>query len=159
MGMRRIALTVLLLAGTLTGCVSFESSCSSGGDWPYYETVDELYAAATLVFEGEVGDGENEIEQGIAHRRHDVTVSRVWKGQAVIGDLVPVKMMRHDGRPQLDEGRRYLLFVETYPDSPASTLNPEQGHYPLDDAGRPVSLSCNELTVTADDLNRLRATG
>ena len=48
-----------------------------------------------------------------------------------------------------------LLFLETYADVPASTLNPAQGQYELDAAGLPVPLPANEVRITRADLERL----
>lgn len=155
--MRRLALIALLLA-TLTGCSDDAAGSTATGDYPWYGSVDELYAKATLVIEGAAGPGENVTEQGVPYTRYAVTVSRVWKGTAGAGDVVEVKRVRAE-EAQFDEGGRYLLFLETYPDSPASTLNPDQGQYALDAAGAPVSRPANDVAVTVADLTRLRAAG
>jgi hypothetical protein len=109
------------------------------------------------VIEGVPGDGADRSFQDTPYRVYEVQVSRVWKGIVKPGDVVEVKRVR-DEEQQLDDGEGYLLFLESYPDFPgvpASTLNPEQGQYPLDAAGAPVSLPGNAVTVTAADLTRL----
>ena len=109
------------------------------------------------MIEGVPGDGADRDIEGTPYKVYEVEVSRVWKGVVKPGDVVEVKRVR-DEEQQLDDGKGYLLFLESYPDFPgipASTLNPEQGQYPLDSAGAPVSLPGNALTVTAADLARL----
>jgi len=167
--MRLLALTGALLAAVvLGGCAAASgggggggggagSGSGSTGDYPVYATVDDLFAKADLVIEGVPGDGAGRAFQGVAYRVYEVEVSRVWKGVVKPGDIVEVKRVR-DEEQQLDGGKGYLLFLESYPDFPgvpASTLNPEQGQYRLDAAGAPVSLPGNAVTVTAADLTRL----
>jgi hypothetical protein len=172
--MRFLALTGALLAAlVLGGCADGggpggSDGAGSGpgpgsgarGDYPVYATVDDLFAKADLVIEGVPGDGADREVEGTAYKVYEVyevVVSRVWKGVVKPGGVVEVKRVR-DEEQQLDGGTGYLLFLESYPDLPgipASTLNPEQGQYPLDAAGAPVSLPGNALTVTAADLARL----
>jgi hypothetical protein len=173
--MRFLALTGALLAAlVLGGCADGGGAAGSEGagsgpgpgsgpgsgaqgDYPVYATLDDLFAKADLVIEGVPGDGADRDFEGTAYKVYEVEVSRVWKGVVKPGDVVEVKRVR-DEEQQLDDGTGYLLFLESYPDFPgipASTLNPEQGQYPLDSAGAPVSLPGNALTVTAADLARL----
>lgn len=155
--MRLLALTGALIAAAVLGGCGSASGGGGSGDYPVYATVDDLYAKADLVIEGVPGDGVNRAFEGTSYKVYEVEVSRVWKGIVTPGDIVEVKRVR-DEEQQLDGGKGYLLFLESYPDFPgvpASTLNPEQGQYRLDAAGAPVSLPGNAVTVTAADLTRL----
>ncbi|MEU6795730.1 hypothetical protein ABZ907_28905 [Nonomuraea wenchangensis] len=98
---------------------------------------------------------------------HQARVVKVFKGTAKPGDVIEVKELggtvdgvtyeEAEGRP-LERNRKYVLFLETYPDSPASLLSPEQGKYPVDAAGEPAPLTGNPIRLTRPDLERL-ATG
>ncbi|MEV6816229.1 hypothetical protein, partial [Micromonospora sp. NPDC051296] len=95
---------------------------------------------------------------------HRATVEKVHKGSVKPGDIIEVKELggtldgvryeNADSAP-ISTGRSYLLFLETYPDSPASLLNPLQGKYELDAAGNPVSAPGNTITLTGVDLAKL----
>jgi hypothetical protein len=95
-----------------------------------------------------------------------VEISKVYKGNVRAGQTIEVKEMGGivdgitykiaDSTP-LSTDNSYTLFLETYPDSPASLLNPDQGKYPLDAAGNVSSLPGNSITMTTTDLDWLAA--
>lgn len=89
----------------------------------------------------------------------------VYKGAAKAGDTVEVKQLggtlagvTHEtaGEVPLTAGR-YVLFLETYPDAPASLLNPYQGQYRVTDAGDLAQVGDNRIPLTRLDLDRLAA--
>ncbi|WP_212816750.1 hypothetical protein [Polymorphospora rubra] len=92
----------------------------------------------------------------------------VFKGEVRVGQNIEVKEMggtlrgvRHEvaGAVPLNGGERYVLFLSTYPNAPASLLNPQQGQYRVDDSGALSAVPGNELTLTRADLERLAAGG
>ncbi|PZG23931.1 hypothetical protein C1I95_01780 [Micromonospora craterilacus] len=95
---------------------------------------------------------------------HRATVEKVHKGPVKPGDIIEVKEMggtldgvryeNADSAP-IATGRSYLLFLETYPDSPASLLNPLQAKYELDADGNPASAPGNTITLTGVDLAKI----
>lgn len=172
------ALVPLLLAG----CAPLDREpVSIDGDWPAYESLDELWEQATLVVEARLGDapevelyelpGVPEASYPIAI--HDATVMKSWKGEVREGSIIKIKeaisaeiggveYQLADEAP-LDAGRTYLLFLNTYPDAtpgvPAGLLNPWQGRYLLD-VGSSLLTDVNapdlpSIEVTFDDLEEL----
>ncbi|MFI7705403.1 hypothetical protein [Nonomuraea sp. NPDC049480] len=98
---------------------------------------------------------------------YSVEVLKVFKGEAKPGQIVEVKELggELDGVTYkevdlvpLRTEQGYTMFLETYPDSPAALLNPQQGKYPLDASGNPQPLAENPVKLTRTDLTRL-ATG
>jgi hypothetical protein len=163
MRIARALLGALLPAVLVAGCGAggAPSTAEPIGDYPRYSTVAELFEQAGLVVEGTAGDREGREYEGLPYNVWPITITRAWKGDLTEGAVVEVKRPRQEDE-QLDEDRGYLLFLETYPDVPgvpASTLNRDQGTYPLDASGAPTSLSTNEIRVTVADLRRLSTRG
>ena len=172
MVLRRVAAVVLVLVLGVGAC----GRAAGGrvvyqGDYPRYQSVAELLDTADLVVEAAVAnprvgklyptDGPRNDETAVVITIYDATVARVHKGSARAGDVVEV----HQTGGEIDgvvyenpeqvpfrEGTAYLLFLATYPDSPASLLNPDQGQYEVDPAGTYRPVGDNTLTVTAKDL-------
>lgn len=97
---------------------------------------------------------------------HSVEVLKVFKGEAKPGQIVGVKELggqidgvtyKMEDLVPLQTEQSYMLFLETYPDSPAALLNPEQAKYPLDASGAPQPLAENPVKLSRDDLTRLDA--
>ncbi|MEV4548018.1 hypothetical protein [Nonomuraea wenchangensis] len=91
-------------------------------------------------------------------------VLKVYKGEAQVGQKVEVKELggvfdgvtyEEEHTTALNEGSGYVLFLETYPDSPAALLNPVQGKYPLDSANNPAPLPENTVKVTRNQLETM----
>jgi len=98
---------------------------------------------------------------------HTFQISKVFKGKATTGQSIEVKEIggvldgvtykNADATP-LAAGTKYTLFLQTYPDSPASLLNPQQGKYPVDAAGNLSALPGNPVQVARADLEKLATT-
>ncbi|MEV4534763.1 hypothetical protein AB0J82_13125 [Asanoa sp. NPDC049518] len=173
MASRRIAaaaaLVVLLAVG---GCGRASGErVAYQGDYPHYESVAALLEKATLVVEVTTAnprfdklypiDGPKTDDTAVVITVYDATVTRVHKGPAKTGDVIEVQqtggesdgvVYEQPGQVPFHEGTAYLLFLETYPDSPASLLNPDQAQYEVDPAGGYRSVGENTLTVTGKDL-------
>ncbi|WP_203711207.1 hypothetical protein [Asanoa siamensis] len=99
-------------------------------------------------------------DSGVVITIWTATVTQVHKGRTKPGALIEVQqtggerdgvVYEQPGAVPFAEGTPYLLFLETYPDAPASLLNPTQAQYVVEPTGyRPVG--DNTLTVTAADL-------
>ncbi|MEV0719828.1 hypothetical protein [Asanoa sp. NPDC050611] len=96
---------------------------------------------------------------GIVITIWSATVTKVHKGRPTQA-TVQVQQMggerdgvvyEQPGAVAFTEGTTYLLFLETYPDSPASLLNPDQAQYTVE-AGTYRPVGDNKLTVTPADL-------
>lgn len=164
-----IGVVVVALVGTACGLRSVDYH----GDWPSYDSLDVLYDRADLVVRGtlagpstvrklDIGDGTT-----MVFTVADVTVGEVFKGSATTGQTVAVKQMggrldgvdyRSDAESYLSPGQTYLLFLETYKDSPASLLNPWQAQYVADASGGFSSRPGNAIRVSRADLTRLAGT-
>jgi hypothetical protein len=113
-------------------------------------------------------EGANAASDPIIVTVYQAHVTRVLKGQAKNGDAVEVKQLggsfkgvnyeEAEGRP-LKPGTPYLLFLQTFPDAPASLLNPDQAQYPLDQNGKPASLPDNPIRINDSDLERVTRGG
>jgi hypothetical protein len=107
-----------------------------------------------------------EDREGMVITVHSATITRVHKGSAKPGEVIEVKQLGgtldgttyelENGVPFRD-GAKYLLFLVTYPDSPASLLNPQQAQYAVDVNGTFRPLGGNQLAVTNADLVALSA--
>ncbi|HYN93482.1 MAG TPA: hypothetical protein VES42_06505 [Pilimelia sp.] len=141
-------------------------------DWQVFDSTDALFESAGLVVEATIARPGvtdelhigGEPDETSVYTIFEVAVTRVLKGDAAVGDRFKVKQLggELDGVKHIDEEtvylapqKSYLLFLETYPDSPASLLNPIQAQFPLNAAGDPTSLPGNDVTVTKTDLARL----
>ncbi|MFE2869294.1 hypothetical protein [Embleya sp. NPDC059259] len=98
---------------------------------------------------------------------HRVRITELHKGPGKVGDVIEVKQLggtlgkttyESQETTSLKAGTPYLLFLNTYPDAPASVLTPIQGQYTLDGQGAPQSLPNNKLKLTDADLKRLDRT-
>ncbi|NUW38987.1 hypothetical protein [Nonomuraea rhodomycinica] len=95
-----------------------------------------------------------------------VEVLKVRKGLARVGQVIQVKELggtldgvtyeEQDATP-LKAGVTYMLFLETYPDSPASLLNPEQAKYVVTSAGTYSAMPENPVKLEDTDVQRLSA--
>ena len=95
---------------------------------------------------------------------HAFEIAKVYKGSAKAGEIIEVKQLGGvlDGKTYKDTdvtplkvGNSYTLFLETYPNSPASLLNPTQAQYPTDASGEVSALPGNPIKLSRSDLDRL----
>lgn len=91
-------------------------------------------------------------------------VIKVFKGQAQVGQSIEVKELggnfegvtyAEEHTTPMNEDSGYVLFLETYPDSPAALLNPVQAKYPLDTSSNPAPLPENTLKLTRAELETM----
>jgi hypothetical protein len=91
-------------------------------------------------------------------------VVQVFKGEAQVGQSIEVKELggnfegvtySEEHTTAMSEDKGYVLFLETYPDSPAALLNPVQAKYPLDASSNPEPLSENTLKLTRSELETM----
>ncbi|MER6826160.1 hypothetical protein ABT352_09240 [Streptosporangium sp. NPDC000563] len=103
-------------------------------------------------------------EEPLVTTVYPAQVVKVFKGEAKPGETIEVKELggtlngtkyEEAGASSLQRSRTYVLFLETYPNSPAALLNSEQGKYPIDAAGNLESLRENTIKLTRSDLEKL----
>ncbi|HYN93484.1 MAG TPA: hypothetical protein VES42_06515 [Pilimelia sp.] len=169
---RAALLPVVLCALLVAACGGAKEPVHYQADWQVFEATDTLFEEATLVVEATpTGPGVSEElhiggepDETSVYTVSEVKITRVLKGSASEGDRIKVKQLGgevdgvefiEDETVYLAAEKPYLLFLETYPDAPASLLNPKQAQYPKNAAGDFVSLPGNELTMTKAELARL----
>ena len=95
---------------------------------------------------------------------YSATITAVHQGDAAKGDVIEVKQMGgvlDSIQYEIEEvanhsaDKPFLLFLTTYPDSPASILGGDVGAFESQN-GRFVSLGDDNLVLTSDDLDALR---
>ena len=165
----RVALVAVLLFA-LAGC-TFKPDMTAKtvryqADYPQYQTVAELFAAADLVAEVSLGAsvevrGATETVPQV-HTVFAATVARTYKGKAPARLEIKQGGGRHKGTEHIEVGSvslqpkgHYLVFVEVYDDAPASLLNPTQGQYRLDDDGTLTPVDEAGLRFTLAELAQL----
>lgn len=85
-----------------------------------------------------------------------VEIEKTYKGNANKKDTIEIKQLggvignieyvfENDAEVKLEKGKKYVFFLETYADSPASLLNPIQASYEYDDNGNIISQKQNKL--------------
>ncbi len=136
-------------------------------DYPYYNSLQELYDAADLVIVARNNRNESTIlntGNEIPYTVSSMSVTDVFKGDKSVdsidvkqlGGLMDGVMYISQGVEQLVQDGEYLLFLETYDKSPAALLNPVQGMYYVEGStvtARPE----NSIAVTLEDLSALSA--
>lgn len=94
---------------------------------------------------------------------HKVRVDNSYKGDIEKGDIIEVKqfggetentIMIDEDVTYLEEDKEYILYLETYEDSPATLLNPIQAYYRYDN-GKIIKNPQNSLTLNIDTLEKL----
>lgn len=166
--MRVALVSVLLLA--LAGCAHQPDMTAKTvryqADYPQYQTLAALFAAADLVAEVDLAAsvevrGATETVPNV-HTVFAATVGRTYKGQAPPRLEIKQGGGRHKGTDHVEIGSvslqpkgHYLVFIEVYDDAPASLLNPTQGQYRLDEAGTVTPVDEAGLRFTLADLGRL----
>jgi hypothetical protein len=152
---------LLLSAAVATTLLASCAAPTETADYPWYTDAEALYAAADLVVVGTPDDGErrdvtiSSDGDTMAHQVFTVTVSQVFKGDAVPGTSVAVKQLPGDASADdtgLVGGAPALLFLQVYDDVPASPLNSAQGWYRIDADGEPTPLPGNPVRVSVAQL-------
>jgi hypothetical protein len=166
--MRHAVLVVLLFA--LAGCTGKPDMKAEtvrySADYPQYETLAELFAAADVVAEVrlaasvEVRPATQTVPN--VHTVFVATAGRTYKGRAPSPLEIKQGGGRHKGTTHVEIGSvslqpkgHYLVFIEVYDDAPASLLNPRQGQYRLDDAGTVTPVDDAGLRFTLAEVERL----
>jgi hypothetical protein len=138
-------------------------------DYPQYNNLNELYEKADLVIlctnsSNEVRSmdifNDTQKEEPFLYTISDVTINSVLKGNLSVEDSLEVKQLGgtynntlyiDSNVEQLKNNTQYLLFLETYENSPASLLNPTQGMYYVE--GNTLrSRSENEIQLNIEQL-------
>lgn len=101
-----------------------------------------------------------------------VEIEKTYKGNAGQKDTIQIKqlggtignteyVLEDEADAKLEEGKKYVFFLETYPDSPASLLNPIQASYEYDDNDNIISnkqfkqSEQNKINFKMEDLDHI----
>ncbi|WP_016701475.1 hypothetical protein [Actinoalloteichus spitiensis] len=169
---RRLAVLVASATALLgTGCGP--AAAPPAADWPHFDSLSRLRAAADVVVEGRLlstsrqriavalasaseRDGR-EPAAVISYTAHELEVERVVGGDRTIGDTVWVGQPSDVGSARMVVGGTYLLFAElSRDDLPLSLISPVHGVYRSVGGGafEPVH-HANPLRFGEDDLAAL----
>ena len=124
-------------------------------DYPYYDSVRSLLRNADLVVIATPGKGRYVAatdEGGLDHRVSPLTVHATVVGRLPQGSAVELSEIDDNVRDErlLKPGRKYLLVLATVPGQRAGLvqmMSPEQGQYPLNEAGQPRQLKGNPVVL------------
>lgn len=141
----------------------------SKADYPAFSTLPELVEHTQTIVAGniigkpqrkeiDIGDGDIYID---TYYVYEFKISEVLKGKVNEGEQIEIKIQKRnqDNKAllRLKMDKEYVLFIETYPDSPASLINPYQGQLLIDKQGFIVadvqnSIFNPEQKITLDEL-------
>ncbi len=101
-----------------------------------------------------------------------VEIEKTYKGNVRENDTIQIKtlggivgnteyVLESTEDTRLEEGKKYVLFLETYDDSPASLLNPTQASYEYDADDNSITnqqgkqAAQNEISFNMEDLDKI----
>ncbi len=142
---------VIAIAGmNIISSANNKSKIAISVDYKYYDTEDSLINDADTIIVGEVLDTFTELHNfnktetrytepaELVYTIANIKITRVIKGEYNIGDIIKVKQLggEYNGKKYIEESTTQFLkkqhgvfFLQTYKTgSPASLLNPVQGH-------------------------------
>lgn len=106
------------------------------------------------------GDVDEEKEMVTIYK---VKIIDSFKGDVVKGDVVEIKQFGgetkdtiyiEEGAPQISQNGEYIMFLESYEDSPATLLNNVQSLYGIED-NKIINHVENDFNVTIEKLEKL----
>ena len=166
--MKRVILPILIISTLLltTACTKLppgeKETIAVHADYPWYQSVGELFDRADLVIEGTVLDSRVEWMNHAIYPEEDkddprlnpggdrdpgemittvytVEVHDIYKGSAGetveledIGGEIDGIVCENPEAADIDTGAEYLMFLSVYEDFPACLLNPVQAIYRVD---------------------------
>jgi len=158
------------------------TAVSLSADYPHYDSIADLTAAASDIISGSIIDtrtelinismetnGENEfanpggeVQDGyLPYTVFTLEVNETYKGGYTAGDRIEIKRLGEKPELNLNGADDYVFFLESYELVPASLLNPSQSVYVFnaesdltDGILESVSKS-NDLTLTYLDLQNI----
>jgi hypothetical protein len=94
---------------------------------------------------------------------YKIQVTDSFKGKVLKDDIVEIKQFGgetddtiyiDEGAPQIEQKREYIMFLETYENSPATLLNDVQSLYSID-KDKLISHTDNDFNMTIEKLEAL----
>lgn len=128
-------------------------------DYPYYEDESAIYEKASLVIRGKIIDKRMEYMSQVI----ELTKEQKDDPQLNPGDVVEIKQFGgetkdtiyiEEGAPQISQNGEYIMFLESYEDSPATLLNNVQSLYGIED-NKIINHVENDFNVTIEKLEKL----
>lgn len=169
---------------TFTGIGNINPTLPGGmcADYMYYQNYDQVDKRADTVIIGDVikVDDPKQVVVGkttntitgeaepisYIYTVSEVKVSKVIKGKSLPGDIIKVKQLggsyketeydEHNmyGTVYYQAGDRYLFFLESYENSPSSTINPQQGDMLIKDG---KIIARNKIQFVKDNVSENQA--
>lgn len=151
-------------------------------DYPSYSSVDALSERADTIVKGNViqtrvealndlaadeGAANDPVSFDKIYTIYTVQVTDSYKGRYTAGDQIEVKQLGgqlghteivNDDNVKLMPTKDYVLFLETYEDTPASLLNTVQSLYvikPAPKSSQPSEQSASDVIISANPENDL----
>lgn len=123
--MKKSALTILsiLLFSLIVAC-----NVQYSGDYPHYDTAEDMMEKADLVITAVVDKHEVRAGEEYDYDVYVVSLNNVYKGVVEASHELEVRYMLNEVST-LSTGKEYLFFLETYESVPPMALNVTQATY------------------------------
>lgn len=123
--MTKSALTILsiLMFSLLVAC-----DAQYSGDYPHYDTAEDMMHKADLVITAVVDKHEVRAGEEYRYDVYAVSLNNVYKGVVEASQGLEVRYMLNEVST-LTAGKEYLFFLETYDSVPPMALNVTQATY------------------------------
>jgi hypothetical protein len=155
-------------------------------DYPVYENLENLNDKADTIIKGKIidftysqlniyqkpqSDDEylnpgGEIDNSLMpYTIFTVEIKQTYKGNINKVDIIKIKQPGgiignteyvNEDNAKLKKGNNYVFFLETYPNSPASLLNPIQASYEYDDYDNIIPNEQNKIKFKMNDLDNIK---
>lgn len=149
-------------AGSLPAESGEDEMDSLVADYVQYSDVRDMIGDADLIVKCKVLNSAQEksldvgLDIELPYTISVVEVSETFKGEASVGDKLEVKQLGGENMNVKDTvylaDGEYLLFLQSYDDSPYSIINPVQGQYLVED-NQFKSVEGNELSLEKEMLD------
>lgn len=158
-------------------------------DYPSYKNFESLTERADTIIKGKIVDfkyteinitqevnsddeklnpGGKKDESTVPYTIYTVEVYKTFKGNINKKETIEVKEpggiinnteYLNEHSANLKKGKQYVFFLETYPEAPASLLNPIQASYEYDSNENIIPKEDNKIKIKMKDLNALNKSG
>lgn len=155
-------------------------------DYPNYGSSEDLIDKADTIIKGKIIDfkysevnisekpqsNDEQLNPGgeidnslMPYTIFTVEIKKTYKGNINKKEIIEIKEPGgifgnteyiNEDSANLKKGKNYVFFLETYPDSPASLLNPIQASYEYDDHDNIIANKHNKIKFKIKDLDNIK---